>query len=99
MPQHNINDISSLQPDESNKLLDINWRGEYKKFENVSNGRTSSVKRKYKKNDVVSRNIKGVHKLYIATRDTNGIPPEQKNSGFDFYADYGLNTALDGGTF
>jgi hypothetical protein len=92
--------LSNLYPKEIiGGRRDINWRGEYKKFENVSSGRTSSAKRKYKKNDVVSRNTKGVHKLYIATRDTQGIPPERKNSGFDFYADYGLNNALDGGTF
>ena len=73
----------------------INWTGEYKKFEDVSVGQTTSKKRKYKKNEIVSRN----NKLYIATRDTQGTYPELKNSGFDEYAEYNLNKNLDGGTF
>jgi len=74
---------------------EANWTGEYKKFEDISGGQSTSRKRKYKKNDVVSRD----NKLYIATRDTQGIYPERKNSGFDEYADHNLNKNIDGGTF
>jgi hypothetical protein len=97
MPDH----LACCPPDGPEEIEEANWNwtGEYKKFEDASPGQLTSKKRKYKKNDVVSRNIKGVNKLYIATRDTQGIHPELRNSGFDFYADYGLNTALDGGTF
>tara|TARA_Y100000034_G_scaffold111101_1_gene143803 strand:+ start:161 stop:859 length:699 start_codon:yes stop_codon:yes gene_type:complete len=92
-----LSSISNLYPNEiTDDNKDINWKGEYKKYEDIlsGSGLFTSKKKIYKKNDVVSKN----NRLYIAVRETSGIYPEKLNSGFEFFADYDL-FKLDGGTF
>jgi len=43
-----LSSISNLYPNEITDNKDINWKGEYKKFESISAGQTSSTKRKFK---------------------------------------------------
>jgi len=75
---------------------DFNWIGSYSKFENAPRGQSTSTKKSYKKNDIVEYN----NKVYIATRDTSGLEPSNKKSGFQYIADKGLMPSMcDGGTF